>query len=129
MVQFCLTEEHGLDALTIVLRGLAASQDMKYEEGSTRLHQGTTLLTEAIGNRVGDEQFLIFVNRPDGVGLGATNLGAGSSEVAVGFTAGSAPDYAQRFSSIVAERLAQYWRLGTVPSGRGALPTETCGKH
>lgn len=78
------------------------------------------------------EQTLVInmgVDREDGVGLGAGNLGLPGYQVVVGFSEGSNPPEAHTFADKVVSRLKTRWNVETVPAGKGALPLKMCGQQ
>jgi hypothetical protein len=68
------------------------------------------------------------VERKDGMGLTAGNLGLPNYQVALGFSEGSDSAEAHRFADTVVRKVSEHWHVVVVPAGRGALPLVTCGK-
>jgi hypothetical protein len=126
VVQLCFRDDQELSEFTRFLQSVAHSERMTYIDNS-----GPTEGDLAVFNAPGRLAPVINLGLegPDGVGLGAGNVGLPRYQVAVGFSAGSRPTEARRFADTVVQQFKARWHVETVPEGRGALPIPNCLGH
>jgi len=123
MVQICLGNEQGLKDFTDRMRSVARSEQMTFVDGSS----DTKKDLETMGAlRQAGPIIHMGVEREDGLGLTAGNIGLPGFQVAVGFSEGSNPPEAHAFAKRVIDLLETQWRVETVPPGKGALPLKSC---
>ncbi|TBR36723.1 hypothetical protein EYV96_12455 [Dyella terrae] len=104
------------------MKEIAHSEKMSFVDRSKETQADLVRLKKDPGYRL----INIGVEREDGVGLSAGNLGLSQYEVAIGFSEGSNPAQAHQFADLVVETLKRKWDIHVVPSDRGALPMKGC---
>jgi hypothetical protein len=124
MVQTCLGDERNVVLFENMLRIIAQSKNMTYLDGSKKTQDGLARLKASPSYRL----IYVGVDRNDGMGLYAGNLGLSAYEVAIGFSEGSNPSEAHQFANLVVRTLKERWRVDVVPQGQGALPMNGCAK-
>jgi hypothetical protein len=122
-VQLCLHNKQNVAVFTEMMKSISQSQHMEFTDG------GVTTQKDLIKLKVSPNYSLIYMgaNRKDGVGWEGGNLGLSAYEVALGFSEGSNPADAHRFSDLVISELKKRWPVYVVPLGHGALPMKSCG--
>jgi hypothetical protein len=121
-VQTCLGSEQNVALFMNAMRSIAQSQNMKFIDGSKINQKKLATLKVSPSYRLID----IGVERKDGMGMAAGNLGLSAYEVAIGFSEGSNSEEAHKFADLVVRTLKQNWRIYVVPPGQGAFPTKAC---
>jgi DNA-binding phage protein len=122
LVQMCLGNEQNIALFMSAMKGIAQSQNMTFIDGSKENREALVQLKVSPNYRLID----IGIERKDGVGLMAGNLGLSRHEVAIGFSEGSNPAAAHKFADLTVGTLKQRWNVHAVPSGQGALPLKGC---
>jgi hypothetical protein len=122
MVQMCLGDEKGAALFMSTMKGIAQSQNMAFIDGSRKNQEDLVQLKVSPNYRLID----IGIERKDGVGLSAGNVGLSAYEVAIGFSEGSNPVEAHQFTDVTVGTLKQAWDVHVVPSGQGAFPLKGC---
>lgn len=123
MVQTCLGDEQNVVLFENMLRAIAQSKNMTYVDGSKSTQKDLVDLKVNAGYQL----INVGVERDDGIGLMAGNLGLSAYEVAIGFSEGSNPVEARQFANLVVGALKERWRVEVVPQGQGAFPMKGCG--
>lgn len=121
IVQLCLGDEQGLASFKQLLQAIARSEQLTFIDGS----DATRRDLEAIGSDLGRPPVIhMAMEREDGTGLTAANLGLPGYQVAVGF----APATTRPFADRVIRELKVHWPVTVVPhpQTRGALPLQGC---
>lgn len=127
IVQTCLSDEHGFEALVREMKSIGAVENMNvvdHSEDVARLLEDVSYpgKKRTHGSRVID----VSIQRPDGVGVTASNLGLPGFEMAFGFSEGSDAEFAHAFADRVMTQLSTHWNFVVVPSGAGAKPKGGC---
>jgi len=78
------------------------------------------------GQKKGDPVINMTVEREDGLGLNALNVGLHTYQVALGFSGGKDQAEARQFEEEVIARLRKNWNVEDVPKGTGVLPDDNC---
>lgn len=109
------------------MQSLARAENMKFIDNS----ENTARQLQASGYEAkerthGSYVINIGVQRSDGMGVTAGNLGLPGFEVALGFSQASDAVAANAFADRVKARLAAHWDLVTVPAGAAAKPLGGC---
>jgi hypothetical protein len=68
----------------------------------------------------------ISVERGDGPGLSALNVGLNTNQVALGFSGDRDQAEGRQFAEEVIARLRLKWEVEEVPNGTDVLPSENC---
>lgn len=127
IIQMCVQDRQGLETLRHELRDIATREGMRYLDGSEATKNSIEMMKSGELRRNDGTPYLnIQLNRGDGVGIGAGNLGLPGYQVALAFNSGNDRREAERISSAVVDRLGQYWQVIPVPEGQGAKPMEGC---
>lgn len=128
MVQLCLGDEANLAAFTREMQSIAAAESMRFIDGSEETRASLASIDkQGLSHDPGGPVIHMGVERDDGVGVTAANLGLNGYQVALGFSGGSQPADAALFARRVVDRLSERWRVQTVPAGQGAFPLPNCG--
>ena len=127
MVQLCVRDKQGITDFKSALKSIAEEQNMKFLDGSSATARDLSEMRQG-GSRMQANAGLLYVGveRDDGLGLEAGNLGLNAFDIAVGFSVSPTRKQAQAFANLVKARLAARWPLKRVPQDRGALPDPTC---
>ncbi|MEJ0098806.1 MAG: hypothetical protein WDO12_03310 [Pseudomonadota bacterium] len=100
---------------------------MTYVDGSASGKANIELASsDSLKRKDGSSYLNIQLNRVDGQGVGATNLGLPGHQVALGFNSGNDQKDAVRFNGDVLARIGKYWSVSTVPADEGAKPMTGC---
>jgi len=127
MIQICVVNDQGFTKVPLMLKTVAISQNMRFMDGSEQTQADLGGMQPAIPQtEPGGHVVNIGVERGDGVGVGAANLGLSKHQVALGFSTGSDIKQAQDFADIVIKELQRKWPVEVIPSDRGALPMANC---
>lgn len=127
MVQMCLANDQGVSDFIDELRAIATVEKMDFLDNSANTKRELDAVGYAGDERTrGSPVINIGVQRSDGLGIGAGNLGLPGYQVALGFSAGSSTTEAQAFANRVVSQLEQRWRISFVPAGSGAKPMAGC---
>lgn len=123
IVQVCLRDEQNLEIFIAMMQSIAQSEQMSFIDNSAVTQKDLASL-----NVVGPNYraINIAVERKDGMGLGAGNLGLHQYEIALGFSEGANSSEAHEFSDLVVAELKRKWHVGYVPPGQGAFPMKSC---
>jgi hypothetical protein len=124
IVQLCLNDEKNLAQFTQTLWSIAKSEGMTFIDSSATTEQNLKTIGAAIDPSA--PVINVGVERKDGLGLTAGNMGLPNYQVALGFSAGSNPAEAHKFAETVIKTLESRWHVEVVPPGRGALPLTNC---
>lgn len=125
--QLCVRNEDGLMQLVAELKAVAAAKGMMFVDNSADTQRDLEVVGYADRYRTdGDPVFNVAVKRRDGPGVGATNLGLPSYQIALGFTEGINRVEAEKFTNEVISTLEKYWFVEKLPAGVGATPNSTC---
>jgi hypothetical protein len=128
IAQICLGDAENLATFTREMRIIAQAENMRFIEGSAETKADLAVIDpEGISHELDGPVIHMGVERGDGMGVDAGNLGLPGYQVALGFSEGSSPDEARRFARTVVSRLARRWHVKTVPPGVGAQPMRGCG--
>jgi hypothetical protein len=126
IAQVCLRNAEDLSAFTGEMQLIAQSEGKQLIDNS----KTTQAELNAAGHPVEGARTKPVINMGiqlgDGVGLTVGNLGLPGYQVAVGFSEGSSPADANRFADAVVKKLAQRWRVESLPGGTGAKGMENC---
>ena len=127
MVQMCLSNERGVTDFFDEMKSIADANNMEFLDNSG----DTSRELKAVGyvgrERDGGSPAINFgVERKDGQGASAGNLGLPGYQVALGFSEGSNPAEAHAFANMVVSRLEKHWQVHVVPRGTGAKPMPGC---
>lgn len=127
IVQLCLGDQKNLTQFANILKSVAQSESMAFIDGSA----STARDLKEIGVKIDPSAPIINlgVERKDGMGLIAGNLGLPNYQVALGFSEGSDSAEAHRFADTVVRKVSEQWHVLVVPAGRGALPLTTCNEQ
>jgi len=117
IVQLCLENKEGLKDFTERLRWIARSEQMEFVDDSSYVRRELDQAGPIIH---------LEVDRGDGLGLTATNMGLPGYQVGIGFTEGANPPEGHAFAKRVVDQLKTRWQVLTVPTGRGAFPLKNC---
>ena len=127
IIQLCVVDEAGIARFKTEMASIAAAEALPYRDASADALWGKE------AGRFPMEHFAtlknvmwVQVNRSDGMGVGAGNMGLSDFDVALGFTEGSDPQAAREFAARVTQRLAGLWDIRTVPAGSGAHADPNC---
>ena len=113
--------------LVAELKAVAAAKGMMFVDNSADTQRDLEVVGYADRYRTdGDPVFNVAVKRRDGPGVGATNLGLPSYQIALGFTEGINRVEAEKFTNEVISTLEKYWFVEKLPAGVGATPNSTC---
>ena len=127
IVQLCVRDEQGITDLKSALKSIAEEQNMKFVDGSSATARDLREMAQTDSHIHAHGGLLyVGVERGDGLGLEAGNLGLNTYDIAVGFSGSPTKKQAQAFADFVKARLAARWPLKSVPQNRGALPDPTC---
>jgi len=127
IVQLCLKDDENLAAFKNLLESTARSEHMNFIDGSDQTKLDLQSIAEVIHTvPVNNPVINVGVERDDGIGLMAGNLGLHNYEVAVGFSEGLNPSEAHKFANLVVGSLEKRWHVDVVPAGSGALPKDSC---
>ena len=126
-VEVCLGNEKNLSLFTDLMRSIAQTEKMKFVEGSAQ----TQKELESIGKTIHEVKptgkvVNLGVEREDGMGLTAGNLGLPKYQVAIGFSEGANSREAHEFADRVIGKLRSRWPVEIVTSGRGAQGMKNC---
>jgi len=128
IVQVCLGDQQNLTQLTNILKSVAQSEGMTFIDGNASTERDL----KAIGVKIDPSAPVINlgVERKDGMGLTAGNLGLPNYQVALGFSEGSNSSDAHRFADMVLSKLEEHWHVVVVPNPAksGALPMKNCSQ-
>lgn len=123
IVEVCLNDEKGLEQFTDLMRSIAQSEHLKFIDGSAETQHDLTMLKANKNARA----INLDIEREDGLGVGAGNLGLPTYQVALGFSEGSNSLESRKFADMVIGELKKKWNVEDVPSGQGAQPMKACG--
>lgn len=123
LVQTCLGNDKNVALWISTMQEIARSQNMAFIDGSKATQGDMARLKVRVDGRL----INISIERRDGMGLMAGNLGLTPYEVAIGFSEGSNPIEAHQFADLVVKTLKQRWDVQVVPSGLGSFPMKGCG--
>lgn len=127
IVHVCVRDDRGFEILRSELAQVADSMHMTYVDGSEWTQRSVERMTTDTVKRSDNTPYLnIQLNRSDGLGVGAGNLGLPGYEVALAFNAGRDHAESVRFANDVVGRLRGHWNVDTVPAGEGAKPMGGC---
>jgi hypothetical protein len=127
MVQICLGDARNLALLKQEMRAVAQIESMRFIDGSAETKRGLDIVDkEGAAHELNGPVIHMAVERPDSMGVGASNLGLPGYQVVLGFSEGSNPQEARQFAGRVVDRMAANWRIHTVAPGTGAMPLEDC---
>lgn len=127
IVQACLLDERGTAAFIHEMKSIAAAEQMRFLDSSARTAEELRAVGYEGRERThGSPVIHIGVERADGMGVTAANLGLPGYEVALGFSEGSSASDARDFADRVMARLETHWRLEVLPPGEGAKPKGNC---
>jgi hypothetical protein len=126
IAQICLRRAEDLTAFTSEMQAIAQSQGKQLTDRSVATQKEFDVLGHPVEGARTAPAINMGFTLGDGVGLTAGNLGLPGYQVAIGFSEGSKPADAHRFADAVIKRLAQRWRVESVPPGRGATGMENC---
>jgi len=129
MVQLCLANTGEIATMKAVLREVAESNKLPFEDNS----EGT----EADLNSIAAVQKDVPIARPTvnvgtvgptAMGFSAGNFAEASSQIVVGFSKGNDPVAARKLSDAVVQALSRRWRIHEVPNVKtsGAFPLKDC---
>lgn len=128
IVQICVQNEQGVNDFLREMQSIAKQNGMEYLDNSdqTRRDLLRTLPPDAKIQNAGNV-LNISVERPDGLGLMAGNIGLSKYQIAIGFSYGSNRSDGRGFWKDVSARLGKHWRVETLTSKEGARPMQGCG--
>lgn len=127
IVQACLNDEGGVQHFVAEMRSIAAAENMSFTDDSARVAQQLRDVGYQGKERThGSKEISVSVQRSDGVGVSAGNLGLPGFEIALGFSEGSDAAFARAFADRVVARLGTQWQFSTVSPGAGAKPIGGC---
>lgn len=121
----CLGSQDEADRFRQAVKDLAASERLDYFDRSEET--GKEYKDLGIGPR-GDHPFVlnISIDRKDGLGMGAGELGKSGYQVALGFQNGGKPDEGKEFADRAIEAFRRRWQVETFPGTQGVFPFEHC---
>jgi hypothetical protein len=127
IVQVCLPKAQDLAVFKEEMQSIAHAEGLSFIDASANTQKDL----ESMDNpNVAKAMYGPLVNmgieRSDGVGLTAGNLGMPANQLVVGFSEGSDPAYAHRFADGVVDKLKQHWHVEMVPPGLGATGMKSC---
>ena len=129
IVQLCLGDRQNLVQFTNILRSVAQLEGMAFIDGSDSTEQDL----KAMGHKIdpATPTINLGVERKDGMGLTAGNLGLPHYQVALGFSEGSSTSDAKRFADMVVGKLEEHWHVEFVPdpAKAGAAPLKNCDQR
>lgn len=127
LVQLCVRNDEGVSQFRTELKALASERHMKFAENGDEVRLDLEKAGYiSPGQKKGDPVINITVEREDGLGLNALNVGLHTYQVAIGFSGGRDQAEGRQFAEEVIARLRQKWNVEDVPKGTGVLPSDTC---
>ena len=127
MVQLCLKDQNGTALFKSEMQALAQREGLRYVDRSDATQSELKLLGTTDRNMHPDGGVIYLgVERNDGFGLEAANLGLNDFDVVVGFADVGTRDASRKFADRVVAQLKTHWAVTVVPPGRGALPDPNC---
>jgi hypothetical protein len=129
MVQFCLSGTHEIDELKTVVRSIAASNGLMFQDRSADAERELTAIAERSKDLpVAHPTLVISARAPDGMGFSAGNFPDAASQIVVGFSKADDDGLARRLSENVVNTLEKRWRIREVPNvaESGASPLKEC---
>jgi hypothetical protein len=125
--QLCVGDEQGLARFKAQMASIANAEALPYRDASSEALWGKEPGRDSMRHfRTLENVVWVLINRSDGMGVGATNIGLSDFDVALGFTQGSDPAEARAFTTRVTHRLATSWDVKAVSVGLGAQPDAEC---
>ena len=125
--QLCVQDKAGIVQLIDELKAVAISRGMRFVDNSADTERDLGTVGYAGRERAdGSPTINVAVERGDGMGVGAVNVGLPGYQVALGFTEGSDGLETQRFADEVIAKLEKQWQLERLPTGSAALPKPGC---
>jgi hypothetical protein len=126
-VQVCLKDERGVAEFASMLQSLAHSEHMRFIDHSLETQREmATISHDSHKSGLPTPAIAIDMGRGDGMGVGATNLGLTSYQVALGFSDGLNPLESHRFADAVVSSLQKHWHVEIVVPGTGARSLKAC---
>jgi hypothetical protein len=129
IAQVCLSTAEDVATFTRELQSIAQSEGVRFIDNS----ENTENELHAIGNPHLQKTMTrpvinMGMERGQGIGLIANNVGSQGGEVAIGFSEGWNPQPAHQFAQRVIGKLKQHWHVEFVPNPAesGALPMTNC---
>jgi hypothetical protein len=126
MVQLCLKDDRGISDFFSNMRQIAAENKMKFLDRSEDTRADFEAIQNDGGPKLTGPVIQVTVERPDGPGVTATNLGLYPYQVALGFWQGQDKFEAHRLAGSVISRLSTHWTIYRVPNEGSALPLPGC---
>jgi len=125
--QLCVQDKAGMAQLIDELRAVAVARGMRFADNSADTERDLGTVGYAGRERADGSPVLnVAVEREDGMGVGAVNVGLPGYQVALGFTEGSDRLETQRFADAIIRELEKYWQIERLPPGSGVLPKPGC---
>lgn len=129
IVQGCLSDAKGVAMFFDDMRSIASDERMKFVDNSENTaRQLRSTGYAGVERTYGSSIINIGIQRQDGLGVTAGNLGMPGFEIALGFSEGSDRNVAQAFADRVVARLSTRWHWEKVPEGNSAKPIGNCPK-
>lgn len=127
VAQMCLTNEQDVLRFVQEMKDIANEEQMEFVDASADTARGLdTIGYEDRGRASGSPTIHLAIQRTDGMGVTAGNMGLPGYQLALGFSEGSDRSGAVRFADKVINRLGRYWRVEVLPAGSGVMPDPTC---
>lgn len=121
--QICVRDKNGMKLMFEELQAIASAKHMQYVDNSTKTQRDLRAVGYA---HLVDPVVNISVERADGLGVGATNVGLPTFQIALGFTEGSNPEESRDFADGVIRRLEVHWHVERMPANLGVTPDNNC---
>lgn len=128
IAQVCLRTAQDVTAFTQELQLIAKSEGARFIDDGKNTEKNLREVGNAnVDKMISRPVINMGIERPDGIGLMAGNLGLGNG-VAIGFSEGSNSPEAHKFADRVVSQLGQHWHVDFVanPAEYGALPMANC---
>lgn len=127
MAQVCVRDKAGMVELVDALKAIAAEKRLRFADNTAAAQRDLKTVGYADRDRAdGSPALNVAVERHDGLGVGATNLGLPGYQVALGFTEGTDKGETERFTNDVIATIEKHWVVERLPAETRALPKPGC---
>jgi hypothetical protein len=127
-VEMCVVNDAGINQLRKILEITARKEHLQFVDNTADAQHDMTVTSQTNRDLVEAHRlFHVAVQRSDGMGVTATNLGLPKYQVVLGFTDGADHGTAKAFADRMVMVLASQWKITTIPPRKGATPMRNCG--
>lgn len=127
VAEMCLVDRQEQLLFIDEMRQIAREEKMDFVDGSEDTKRGLDTIGYSDRGRTNDSPTIhIAVQRSDGVGVTAGNMGLSPHQIALGFSEGRNRPEAIQFADRVIKRLERRWRVNVLPAGSGVMPNSGC---